>query len=106
VKPSTLGARTLIGGSDEGREKAGEPLLPAITPRSLRHTWATLAAEAGHDPRWISDQIGHTSAAFTSQIYQQTRKPTRQVVWDPMRFADEAPGAPSRAKQRGAPAES
>jgi hypothetical protein len=32
-----------------------------------------LAAQAGRDPHWIADQIGHTSAAFTLQVYQQAR---------------------------------
>ena len=40
----------------------GLPALPKITPHSLRRTWAMLAAQAGRDPHWISDQIGHTSA--------------------------------------------
>ncbi len=53
-----------------------------------------LAAQAGRDPHWISDQIGHTSAAFTLQVYQQTRyrrlsAEERQAIWELMRFADE-----------------
>jgi ATP-dependent exoDNAse (exonuclease V) alpha subunit len=47
------------------RAEQGLPALPKITPHSLRRTWAMLAAQAGRDPHWISDQIGHTSAAFT-----------------------------------------
>jgi hypothetical protein len=30
-----------------------------------------IAAQAGRDSHWISDQIGHTSAAFTLQIYRR-----------------------------------
>jgi len=45
------------------RAEQGLPALPKITPHSLRRTWAMLAAQAGRDPHWISDQIGHTSAA-------------------------------------------
>jgi integrase len=58
-----------------------------------------LAAQAGRDPHWISDQIGHTSAAFTLQIYQQTRNrrlsdAERRAIWELMRFADEADQSP------------
>ena len=57
------------------------------------------AAQAGRDPHWISDQIGHTSAAFTLQVYQQTRNRRltdreRQAVWELMRFADEPTESP------------
>ena len=57
-----------------------------------------LAAQAGRDPHWISDQIGHTSAAFTLQVYQQTRHRRldreRQAIWELMRFADEPAKCP------------
>jgi hypothetical protein len=58
-----------------------------------------LAAQAGRDPHWISDEIGHTSAAFTLQVYQQTcnRRLTnqeRQAIWELMRFADEPTECP------------
>lgn len=81
--------------ANKKRAAAGLSLLPRITPHSLRRTWAMLAAQAGRDPHWISDQIGHTSAAFTLQVYQQTRhrrltREERQTVWGLMRFADEA----------------
>ena len=73
--------------------------LPKITPHSLRRTWAMLAAQAGRDPHWIADQIGHTSAAFTLQVYQQTRNrrvtdKERQAIWELMRFADEPAECP------------
>ena len=80
--------------ANERREAQGLPPLAKITPHSLRRTWAMLAAQAGRDPHWISDQIGHVSAAFTLQVYQQTRhrrltREERQAVWELMRFADE-----------------
>lgn len=80
--------------ANKKRAAAGLSPLPQITPHSLRRTWAMLAAQAGRDPHWISDQIGHTSAAFTLQVYQQTRhrRLTReecQAVWELMRFVDE-----------------
>jgi integrase len=84
-----------IARANANRESEGlAPLPDKITPHSLRRTWAMLAAQAGRDPHWISDQIGHTSAAFTLQVYQQTRhrrltQVERQAVWELMRFADE-----------------
>ena len=61
-------------------------------------SWS-LAARAGRDPHWIADQIGHTSAAFTLQVYQQTRNRRltdreRQAIWELMRFADEPAECP------------
>jgi integrase len=81
------------------RAKQGLPALPPITPHSLRRTWAMFAAQAGRDPHWIADQIGHTSAAFTLQVYQQTRNrrltdKERQAIWELMRFADEPSECP------------
>jgi integrase len=85
--------------ANEKRIKQGLAALPKITPHSLRRTWAMLAAQAGRDPHWISDQIGHTSASFTLQVYQQTRNrrlsdTERQAIWELMRFADEPADCP------------
>jgi integrase len=85
--------------ANERRAEQGSPALPKITPHSLRRTWAMLAAQAGRDPHWIADQIGHTSAAFTLQVYQQTRNRRltdreRQAIWELMRFAHEPAECP------------
>ena len=85
--------------ANERRAELGLAPLPKITPHSLRRTWAMLAAQAGRDPHWIADQIGHTSAAFTLQVYQQTRNRRltdreRQAIWELMRFADEPAECP------------
>jgi integrase len=85
--------------ANEKRSEQGLPQLPPITPHSLRRTWAMFAAQAGRDPHWISDQIGHVSAAFTLEVYQQTRNrrlsvKERQAIWELMRFADEPAECP------------
>lgn len=85
--------------ANERRAEASQPPLPKITPHSLRRTWAMFAAQAGRDPHWIADQIGHTSAAFTLQVYQQTRNrrlsaEERQAIWELMRFEDEPEDCP------------
>jgi integrase len=38
-------------------------------PYQTRHTFATLAATAGENIGWISQQMGHTNAGFTYKTY-------------------------------------
>ena len=47
-------------------KKAG---LPNIRLYDLRHTAATLALTVGVSPKVVSEQLGHTSAAFTLDVY-------------------------------------
>jgi integrase len=90
--------------ADEQRRLAGLADLPAITPHSLRRTWATFAALAGRDQNWIADQIGHTTPHFTFSVYEQVhrrRYVDEQAIWELMRFADEpAERASSRQATR------
>jgi hypothetical protein len=78
--------------ANDQRRTAGLAELPAITPHSLRRTWATFAALAGRDQNWIADQIGHTTPHFTFSVYEQVhrrRYVDEQPIWELMRFADE-----------------
>jgi integrase len=43
--------------------------LPAIRLHDLRHSYATLALDAGINPKIVSDRIGHASLAVTLQVY-------------------------------------
>jgi integrase len=43
--------------------------LPRIRLHDLRHTHATIALEAGVHPKVVSERIGHSSVAFTLDIY-------------------------------------
>lgn len=45
--------------------------LPNIRFHDLRHTHATLALQAGVHPRIMSERLGHTSTAFTLDIYSR-----------------------------------
>lgn len=84
-------ARAVVRAS-ENRAELGLPPLPNITPHSLRRTWATFAAMASRDPKWIASQIGHTDPALTFSVYQQVatrRFIDEAAVWSVMRFADE-----------------
>ena len=78
--------------SSQLARRRGSQTLPAITPHSLRRTWATFAALAGRDQNWIADQIGHTRPHFTFSVYEQVhrrRYVDEQAIWELMRFADE-----------------
>lgn len=44
----------------------------------LRHTWATLALQAGVDVKIVSERLGHASAKITWDIYQHVT-PTMQA---------------------------
>jgi integrase len=43
--------------------------LPAIRVHDLRHTWATLALEAGIHPKVVSERLGHATVSITLDIY-------------------------------------
>jgi integrase len=43
--------------------------LPNIRLYDLRHTAATPALTVGVSPKVVSEQLGHTSAAFTLDVY-------------------------------------
>lgn len=43
--------------------------LPKLTVHGARHTWATLALQAGISPRVVQERIGHASVAITLGIY-------------------------------------
>jgi integrase len=72
--------------ANAARAKARLAPLPAITPHSLRRTWATFAALAGRDQNWI------TTPHFTFSVYEQVHRRRfvdEQAIWELMRFADE-----------------
>lgn len=56
------------------KELADEAGLPRIKFHAARHTAASLALEAGIDIKVVSDQIGHSSTAFTRDRYQHVRR--------------------------------
>ena len=52
--------------------------LPHIRFHDLRHTHATLALQTGVHPKIVSERLGHTSTAFTLDIYSHA-VPTMQA---------------------------
>lgn len=43
--------------------------VPRIRLHDVRHTYATLAMDAGVDPKMLSDRMGHANTSITLQIY-------------------------------------
>ena len=43
--------------------------LTRIRLHDLRHTWATLALQAGIHPKVVSERLGHSTIAITLDIY-------------------------------------
>jgi integrase len=54
-------------------ERAG---LPRLGPHGLRHTWATVALEAGVLTKVVADVLGHSSSTITADLYSHTTEPT------------------------------
>ena len=44
-------------------------IVPRIRVHDLRHTYATLALAAGVHPKIVSERLGHSSVAFTLDVY-------------------------------------
>lgn len=49
--------------------QAAEPDVPAMTPRDLRHTAASLAVSDGANVKAVQRMLGHASAAMTLDVY-------------------------------------
>lgn len=49
--------------------EAGEEPMPALTPHSLRRTFASLLVAIGEPPTYAMAQMGHTKAEFTLSVY-------------------------------------
>lgn len=64
---TTIGTRNLSGrGMERARDSAG---MPGVTFHTLRHTFASLLIAQGHDPVFVSRQLGHASPTITLNTY-------------------------------------
>ncbi len=61
LHPSTVSKRfgELVRGLD----------VPRVSLHGLRHTWASLALQAGVNPKVVSERLGHATVAFTLDRY-------------------------------------
>ena len=53
--------------------------LPRVRFHDLRHTWATLALEAGVSAKVESERLGHTGIAITLDLYTHR---VDELHWD------------------------
>ncbi len=56
------------------RAHPAEP-LPELTLHGLRHTWATLALQAGIDIKIVIERLNHSSTHITREIYTYVTPP-------------------------------
>lgn len=49
------------------------PGMPTIRLHDLRHTWATLALQAGIHPKVVSERLGHATTGITLDIYSHVQ---------------------------------
>ena len=60
-----------IAGADKALAKNHEAPLPdGLTPRKLRHTFASILVALGVNAGSVMDQLGHADPAFTLRIYR------------------------------------
>ncbi|MDR3561222.1 MAG: site-specific integrase [Negativicutes bacterium] len=62
------------------QEGMAEAELPVIRFHDLRHTFATLMLQEGIDLKTISEQLGHATQYFTSDVYGHVTDPMRNKV--------------------------
>ena len=55
--------------ANERRLARGQNRLPAVSAHVLRHTYITLAFEAGFSVPYVKHQVGHRDAKVTLEIY-------------------------------------
>ena len=56
--------------------------LPRLTLHGLRHSWATLALEAGVPLRVASEVLGHASTTITADTYSHVTAATMDDATD------------------------
>jgi integrase len=51
------------------RRRAEKHGIRSLKLHATRHTWATLALQAGKSLRWVADQLGHADPGFTLRVH-------------------------------------
>lgn len=57
-----------------------EPISETVTPHSLRRAYASLRLGAGDDPVYVAEQLGHTRATFSMDVYARAIKRRDRLV--------------------------
>jgi integrase len=80
------------------RRRAGKKGVRPLKLHCARHTWATLALQAGKSVRWVAEQLGHSDPALTLRVYAHAMREEEQDL----SFADfGGPGRPYTASDEG-----
>jgi integrase len=67
-----------------------EPISDNVTPHSLRRTYASVRFALGDDPVYVADQLGHTEAAFSMEVYAKAVKRRTRLSEEHLRRFDDA----------------
>jgi integrase len=80
------------------RRRACKTGVRPLKLHCTRHTWATLALQAGKSVPWVADQLGHSDPALTLRVYAHAMREEEQDL----SFADfGGPGRPYTAPDDG-----
>ncbi len=80
------------------RRRAQKAGVRPLKLHTTRHTWATLALQAGKSVRWVADQLGHADPALTLRVYAHAMREEEQDL----SFAEfGGPGRPYTAPRFG-----
>jgi integrase len=58
---------------------------------STRHTWATMALQAGKSVRWVAEVLGHGDPAFTLRVYAHAMREKESTSPSPISGRPTAP---------------
>lgn len=75
--------------------------VPRIRLHDVRHTYATLAQDAGHNIKTLSERIGHADVTVTGKIYTHKSRGTDRVMADAMGAMIERLAAQNEASETG-----
>jgi integrase len=82
--------RTAVKAANEALAEVGIEPIGAVTPHSLRRTYASLRAAMRDDPVYIAEQLGHRDARFTFRVYQRAAKRRGRLVGEHLAAYDRA----------------
>ena len=51
------------------RKAVARHAMPCLSVHGLRHSWATLALQAGVHPKIVQERLGHSTISITLDIY-------------------------------------
>lgn len=84
--------RTAVKAANEALGKVEMEPIGAVSPHSLRRTYASLRAAMRDDPVYIAEQLGHTDARFTFRVYQRAAKRRERLSGEHLAAFDRALG--------------